>query len=273
MTTRVNNQTNHGSVLFAATACLLAAHAAQANIVGFGDFSQFSINQADGASAPNPNPATNSIRLVTGTSQQSRSIFFQQRQAVSAFSASFNYWITGTPTSPMGATFTIQNSTQGANTVAVPEVSGVTTQFGYRDFFGTFGRSVAVSLESGSLGSGSSSSAVYTNASVSGGSIATGPVNLFSGNRILVHIDYNGTFLRTRMTDTVTGQVSADQFFAVNLESTLQSSTGFIGFTASSNNNVGVDQYFSDLQFTQVPSPMSAALLALGGVTCLRRRR
>lgn len=253
-----------------ASGVLLAAASARADIMGFGDFSGFSINQDDNASGPTI--SSNTIHLTNQASGESRSIFHNTPQDITQFVASFTYRATGTPVGGFGSAFVLQNSGNGPNTVARAVVSGVTTRFGYSDFFGTFNRSVAVSLEHGSLGAGSSSTARYSNGAVGGGSNSTTPLILLSGNPIDVTLTYNGTLLHESLVDTVTGDSFAISY-PVDIPSIVNGSTAYVGITASTNNNTATNQFFSNLQFTSIPEPATLSLLAFASLAMLRRRR
>ena len=207
---------------------LLSPCSSRAAIVGFGDFSGFGVNVADGGAAPTV--SDNAILLTNQASGESRSVFYNARQNVAAFNASFTYQTTGSPSgaSGFGAAFVIQNAAGGARTVAAPSVSGIGTSFGYSDFYGTFQSSAAVSLERNSLSAGSSSTALYANGNVGGGSTATGPVNLFSGNPIRVSVAYTGALLTERLVDTVSG-ATFSQSYLVNIPSVVGSNLAYVG--------------------------------------------
>jgi len=247
--------------------------AARADINGFGDFSAYSINVWDSAAPPTPFPASNAIRLTNQASGESRSIFHKTKQVVTQFTASFTYQASGTPTDPFGACFVIQNSRGGPQTVAAANTSGVPTQFGYSDEGESFRNSIAISLEHGSLSASSSSTSQYRDGSVGAGSSSTSPIDLFSGHPINVSLTYNGVILTEHLLDTVT-QATFDTAYALtNLPAILGDTSGYVGFVASTNRNVATTQTFSNLLFTSVPAPSTAALLGLGGLGALRRRR
>jgi hypothetical protein len=258
---------------FVVASTALIASSAAADINGFGDFSDFSINLGDGQSSPLLDPDQGIIR-ITNDPGQSRSIFHNVRQDITEFTASFTYWTVGEATSPFGATFVVHNSPGGANAVAPYNSSGVTTRFGLSGAFGPFNRSVAASLEFGSLSSESSSTGVYRDGNVGGGSEPTDPVDIFSQNPIDVTVSYDGSLLRSRFSDTVTGQTFT---FAtgINIESFVDDSFAYVGFTASGGGggNPDLNQYISNFRFT-VPTPGSLAALSLfGGLVACRRRR
>lgn len=176
----------------------LMAPAALADINGFGDFSGFSINQSDHASGPTL--TANGIRLTGASSNQSRSIFALTPQTITQFAASFTYRAVGNPTPAtigrFGACFVLQNCVTGAQTVA----SVNSNVLGYGDLENTFDVSAAVSLQYGYLTSSSSSTGMYHDGFVTGGSASTTPVNLFNGNPINVSLSYNGIILNQTLT-------------------------------------------------------------------------
>ncbi len=264
---------NHRALFVASIATIIAStggSVVHADIVGFGDFSGFSINQDDSASSPTISP--NTIRLTNEATNESRSIFYNIPQDITQFVASFTYLETGTPTGRFGAAFVLQNSNNGPNTVAVAGASGVNTQFGYSDLFGTFQKSVAVSMEYGSLSVDSSSTARYSNGSVGGGSNLTSPLDFFSGNPIDVTLTYNGTILHESLVDTISG-ASFEVSYPVDIPAIVNGSTAYVGLTASTNGNSATNQDFSNLQFSSVPEPTALSLLIAGAALLGRCRR
>ncbi|MCA9243655.1 MAG: hypothetical protein KDA32_06875 [Phycisphaerales bacterium] len=249
---------------------MLGSGLAQADFVGFGDFSDFSVNKADGASGPELIGDT--IRITNQAVHESRSVFHLQRQNVTQFEASYTYRFVGdTPIGiGFGAAFVLQNAANGPMTVAAPDVSGVATNFGYTDFFGTFHPSIGVTLEAGSLGAGSSSTGQYVDGGF-GGSSSTSPVNIFSGNPIDVRLSYNGTLLREIITDTVTGATFQQGFF-VDIPARVGGNMAYVGLTAATRGNNMTEQYFSDLTFSGMPEPSAVFGLILGTVALYRRR-
>jgi hypothetical protein len=231
------------------------------------------VNQWDGASASPVNPP-HSITLTTTTTGQSRSAFFTTRQQISDFQVDFTYTFTGSASSKMGAAFVLQNVSAGAGAVAVGSASGVATNVGYSDLFGTFGgQSVAISLETSYLAPGSSSTGVFTGGSFGGGSPTTGSVVFSSGNPIDVSIGYNGSLLAMSAHDTVTGAIYNAPLVPLNLEGILGDGFAYVGFTGSTNGNADTTQTFSNFRFTSIPAPSSLCLLAAGTVCGARRRR
>lgn len=253
--------------------------AVRANISGFGDFSQFTINVDDSGSAPTLSPG--SIQLTNNTGLESRSVFYNTPQSISQFSASFTYQNAGVtyPNSGnngiYGATFCLQNSAAGAAAVCGNGVNA----FGYGNepFSPGIGTSAAITFE---MQPPPTLSGLYTNGNLGGGSLNTSPVNLVSGDPINVTLIYNGLVLHESLFDTVTSQ-SYDAFFAANLPSILGGPTAFVGVTAStgnSNTSSGSDgfQTFSNFQFNAgvAPEPASLTVLLMGaGATGMARPR
>jgi len=263
----------HAALLTTALgAASLSSAAAHADITGF-PIPGWQVNQWDTAAQSPVNPPE-SIILTTTTRGQSRSMFYETTQDISQFQVEYTYQFTGTQQSIMGAAFVLHNRPAGASAVAVGSASGVNTNFGYSDLFGAFnGPSLAVSMQSGYLGAGSSSTGVYTGGSVGGGSTNTAPLNFFSGNPIDVAIGYNGFLLSMTALDTVTGESFASSAVQIDIPALMGGSLAYVGFTGSTNNNIDTTQTFSNFRFTSVPAPSAAALLAMGLVGASRRRR
>jgi hypothetical protein len=242
----------------------LATPVSHADITGFGDFSNFTVNVADTGSAPTVSGGT--IHLTSGA-DESRSIFCDTPQSISEFTASFTYQeLNGSTNSgPLGACFVVQNSSAGASTVASTYSGGGFQNDGYGDFFGSFNKSAAVSLE-GHFGSTTTTfSGTYTNGSgVGNGSTATSPVDFLTGDPINVTLSYNGTTLHETLLDTTTS-ASYQTSYIINLPSIVGGSTAYVGVTAG--NEGAADQYFSNFQM--VPEPATFVLLGLGGISLL----
>jgi len=257
-----------GSALFAA----IPDRPAQADILGFGDFSNFTINHPDSGSAPSP--VSGGIELTTNSVDEFRSIFYDTPQSVSQFTASFTYQaIDGNAgNASQGATFVLLNATtygsSGPSTVGGGGGEG-TDIYGYSGM----SHSVGVSLELNTA----TATGMFTNGAVGGGSTPTAPVNLLSGDPINVTLTYNGTELQATLTDATTSQ-SYSATYLVNLPGSL-GSTVYVGFGAMSGENTYDQQNFTNFQYTTsvVPEPASAALgwtaVGIAATFALARRR
>lgn len=287
-----------------ALAVLSFAQLAHASIVSFGDFSNFSINKADADGAPVLNLAAQSIRLTGQSAPESRSIFHNTPQPISAFTASFTYQALGSnpPVNEFdvfGACFILQNSAAGPGTVMPTGPIGTApNRFGYGPTSGNapflppvYDHSVALSLERGVVSNGppfsgfspTSASGLYSGGVADGNGTNTTPFDIFSGHPINVTLTYNGSILSETLTDTVTSGTFS-QAFPINIPSLVGGTHAYVGFSASTAiNNVlsgTADQasLFSNFQFAAVPEPSSlvmvgAAGICLAGVTAVRRRR
>ena len=255
--------------LIGSAALLLLVATTHADIAGFGDFSNFSINVLDGGSAPTISPGT--IHLTNTGLQEARSVIAKTPQTITQFTASFTYQNAGVPgagSGLYGASFVLENSSLGTSAIGLPS-----SQLGYGSL-GFISKSAAITLE---INPAPTASGFYTDGNLGGGSPVTSPVNLISGDPINVTLAYNGTTLHENLFDTTTS-ASYDAFFVANLTSVLGGSTAFVGVTASTSNVNEVSQTFSNFAFTsgapaQTPEPASLGILGCGIIGVLTRRR
>lgn len=238
----------------AAVGLLFASTLARANIAGFGDFSQFTINRLDAAAPPSfPSPGT--IELVNG-GNEARSVFANVPQSVTAFTASFTYQVLN-PNGNAGAAFVLQNDPQGALAVGSGNhaLSGIT-------------KSVEVTFNVGNGNSG-----LFTGGNADGTGTNVSPVDFASGHPIDVQFIYAGSALTETLLDTVTSQ----QFTttrSVSIGSAVGGTTAFVGLTAGSGSG-GLNQRFSDFQFTTpgTPEPAVMGIVAVLSAGLIKRQR
>lgn len=249
-------------LLAAAAAVALLPAPAEADIIGFGDFSGFTINQTDTGSAPTI--SNGSILLTNQNAFENRSIFCNARQGISQFTASFTYTLSGYANDVAGACFVLQDSTAAATACGTYNLAA-----------GGISPSAEISLEIRNGNPGWSG--FYTNGNIGGGSPSTSPVNLYSGDPINVTLTYNGSILHENLLDTVTA-ASYDASYVTNLPSILGRSDAFVGITANSGDvNCRAAQNFSNFHFTSsVPEPSTLVMTfsaAVGALLWWKRRK
>ncbi len=227
----------------------IAPTAAHADILGFGNFSGFTVNQIDSGNVPTVSGGT--IHL-TNTVNEARSIFYNAPQNVSQFTASFTYQADNYED---GACFVLQNNAAGASAVTA----------GAYAYGGMSGDSLAVTFEGGSL------SGYYTDGNLGGGALSTSPVNLDSGDPINIRLTYSGSLLQESLLDTTTlASYSTSYLIQNSFPTVLGGSAAYVGLAAGTN-QFGADQYFSNFQFTTspVPEPSTFVLLGVGAMSLL----
>jgi len=241
---------------------------AQASIIGFGDFSGFTINQTDHNLAPTLFPAAgiaSKIELTNSAASEARSIFYDTPQTISHFTASFTYQAIGNFDDGGGTCLWIENSPQGVNAI-----TPAYDFWGYGGATGFFPNSAGVVLDLASpILIPGTQTALYIHATGDGG--PTKPVNLLSGNPISVTLSYNGSHLSETLTDLTTGNSHSTQYStSFNLPTVVGGSTALIGFGAV-NAVTGNEQFISNFQFNAVPEPSTFALLVTALVLPLAR--
>lgn len=244
------------------SACSLIAicglsQSASADISGF-TLGTYTYNQADGGSPAVVGP--NSIQVTTGGSQV-RSIWFNTRQAINQFSATFTYRqaYTDSFAAANGFAFVLSNNPGGTSVLGnandASGYSGIT-------------QSAAVTFHTTQ---GSTSLGFYRNGNVTSGDTNTGAVQFANRRDILVSIVYDGNLLSVSMADGAF-TFGPQQYLVGSLSTSLGSSTAYVGFTASTSSGNPSNHFLSNFTYA-VPSPATTSLLSIAGVTALRRRR
>lgn len=252
-----------------AIALVITSSQASAAIVGFGNFSGFTINKLDDG-APvtveiETNPVESAITLTDTGRDETRSIFAKTPQPIESFTAKFTYQARNIGfafnTIP-GVAFVLQQDPREASAVG----SGL-GNLGYHGIAPSF--AVVIGLEN--QGNPRTLTTIGQNGNVpTAANIA--PVNAYLQNPIDVTLVYDGTLLAQTMVDSVTGDMwSTNYFLGSSIGSILGSSTAYVGFTA--NTTGGAYQTISNFTFTPVPEPSSVLLLGIGGVALLVRVR
>jgi hypothetical protein len=236
---------------------------ARAAIIGF---DVFTLKISD-AGTPPVLVDDETIQVTTGPNQR-RSIWFNERQDISAFKASFTYRASsiGASGNRQGVALVIQDDAAGTNTLGDP-IGGLFGNSGY----GYIGiePSAAVTIET-DTGPGRTYTGFYTDGVLGGGSTVINPVNAFNFRDIDVEIEYDGSILSVTMTEGA-NVFPPRNYIVGSLTDIIGRSDAYVGFTASTANG-GANQFLSNVRFN-APEPSSFVLAGLGvGALMLRRR-
>jgi hypothetical protein len=187
--------------------------------------------------------SANRLRLTDGGALEARSAFFTTPVNVQAFTNDFSFQLTNANAD--GFTFTIQDN---SSTIVGPPGSGL----GYGAYTPTSALGIPLSVAVkcdlyNNDGEGSDSTGMYTDGAsptVPAVDMTSSGVNLHSGDIMNVHMTYDGTTLTWTITDAATGASFSDSV-AVNIPSTVGSSTAYVGFTASTGGASSIQEILS----------------------------
>jgi hypothetical protein len=216
-----------------ALACLSAAPAlAQTNYPDFSSTAGLTLNGAAATLNNGIDPAP-VLRLATTAVFNGGSAFTTQRVCLGSFSSSFTFRITGPAGLPDASG---QAGADGLTLVfqgAGPSALGV---LGGSLGYGGIAPSVAVEIDTwdnGAIDAGTNHVGIDVNGSLNSLAKAAVPGRFDDGTLWSAWVDYNGTTLEVRVSNTGVRPAAANVSLAIDLPATLGSSAGFAGFTAA----------------------------------------
>ncbi len=241
-------------------ACCLPAET-HAQITDFNNLSGWTYNQTD--SGLPAAVGTDFITLTTGRNQN-RSVWFNTKQNIDQFTASFRYESTGV--SIGGLSFIVHDDPEGLDVASSPG-----TLFGFRGI----SPSAAVTIERVGSGFGTAlQTGIFRN-----GIGGTGSERIPSAEELDVTIRYDGSLINVTIDDGVNTPFVRNTIITPSLADALGSSEAFVGFGAAvGDRSSQFTQTIRDFRFTSsaaaVPEPSAAiALLGVATLSTIRRRR
>ena len=279
------------AVLLAAV--LTATASAQTVILSFDGFGSTTGLTINGSARTASTADGQVLRLVPASPSQAGSAFTTAQVNVTGFSTAFDFRLSNpgpsSTTDPAGQ-YGADGLTFAIQTVGNSALGALGIGLGYQGIGQSTGHSLAVEfdtwLNSGidptSGNGGSNHLGIDLNGSISSLTTAAVSPNFDNGTIWTAWIDYNGTNLEVRVSNTGVRPASATLSQAVNLSSTLGTGTAFIGFTAGTGSDYAnhdiLNWAYSDTfvpgGISPVPEPATYQLMLIGaGLLWLRRRR
>lgn len=205
--------------------------------VGRDDFSAAAGWSSNGSAGP---LAANSVTLTDGHGSEASSVFLNHPQSVGRFVASFTYQDVGGGGAD-GCAFVLQNAAAGPSALGAAGGS-----------LGCNGVSPSVAVEFNIYSSYGVGVAVRGNSQTGAPYPSTAPVNLAGGNPIDVSLDYDGTALSVRLTDTVTHATFVTNA-VVDIAGVLGTNTAYVGITGA-DGGISSTQVVTNFQFASLTS-------------------
>jgi hypothetical protein len=230
-----------------AIAGLLGLPAARADISGFGDGSQFTINDAGAGNTASITSGT--LQITAGSNDERHGVWFNNPQIATAFTASWTWQLAPDSSSDPadGFTFTIQTDPNGTSALG-----------GGGGCLGYCGITPSVAVGFSVWEEHTRGTNQFLNGGYQGGGfrsvfLSVCPMDFASHNPINVNLTYDGTTLTEVLMDTVTG-ISVTFTYTLDLVGlgiTNPDGTATVGFTGATG-GANADQLISNFVYHEV---------------------
>ena len=236
---------SYGSVTSGAAAITFGSQPVEFN----GNGLNWTVNQ-NGSYYPYATPTfgNNAITLTDNTGSEAQSIFFDSRQYIGAFEATFTYQAGGNRAAD-GASFCLQNDPRGITALGGGGgnlgVSGITPSIELElNLFTGNGQNVGYTVLTNGLTAASGANGNYH---------APGSLNVAGGDPINVTVNYAAGIMSLTFTDSIANTSFSTNLTVGDLTQLLGTNAAWVGFTGADGGSTSV-QTISNFSFTSIPS-------------------
>jgi hypothetical protein len=229
------------------TAAIFQPFVTPPNSVTFNDYTNWTLQGTN----TTPVLSSNALTLTDNGANETASAFYDYKQYVEGFDASFTYIPSGALTGD-GMTFCLQNDPLGPSAIGSSD-----TNLGYGAIItNSVAFELNIEASAGGVGFDFSTNGVALNASYT----SVSPVSLASGHPIEVNLYYSQDAMRVKLLDTVNSNTYVTNITTLpDFASVVGNSLAYVGFTGG-DGNATATQTITNFTFV----PVVPAVLSIG---------